>query len=618
MATQDDMNRGNEAGDENNENNNVTEQNLEKLNRNLRRVEELSQRLIRALAARRPANPALNAPSPDVFAKAAAAFWQEMFENPARIYEKQLEYWSRSVQHFLEAQKALAQGGAAAGEAADENDPLAGDRRFSNPMWNSHPYFRYIKQQYALNRQSLEEALAEIDDLDETDKRRLEFFSRQIIDMMSPTNFLGTNPDALERAVETEGESLVRGLENLVADLEANQGEMVVRLADERAFELGRNIATTPGQVVYRNRMMELIQYSPATEQVHATPLLIFPPWINKFYILDLKPENSMIRWITEQGYTLFVVSWVNPDASYADVGMDDYVEEGFLAALREVKAITGEERVNTVGYCIAGTTLHMVAALLARRGDKSIRSATFFTALTDFSDQGEFVPFLQDDFIDGIEAEVKEHGVMRSFIMQRTMSFLRSNDLIFSPAVKKYMLGEPPPAFDLLYWNGDGTNLPAKMTMQYLRGLCQRNEFVTTGFPLCGERVHIRDVKLPIHAVTCENDHIARWKDCYRGFKMTRSRSRTFLLSQSGHIAGIVNPPRRNKYGHYTNDDLGGDADAWRAGAEFHKGSWWPRWEAWLRRRSGKLVPAREPGDAEHPPLAPAPGTYVLQKATV
>jgi len=358
--------------------------------------------------------------------------------------------------------------------------------------------------------------------------------------------------------------------------------------------------------------MMELIQYAPATEQVHETPVVIFPPWINKYYILDLKPENSLIKWITEQGYTLFVVSWVNPDESYADVGMADYVEEGFMTAIREAKAICNTKQVNAVGYCIAGTTLHLTLALMAKRGDKSVRSATFFTALTDFSEQGEFTPFLQDDFVDGIEREVEEQGILRSFIMSRTMSFLRSNDLVYQPAVRSYMMGEAPPAFDLLFWNGDGANLPGCMTVEYLRGLCQHNAFVNEGYELCGERLHIKDVKIPLMSVTCQSDHIAPWKDCYRGFRQTGARQREFIVSQSGHIAGIVNPPSKKKYGHYTNDDLSVDADAWMEGATFHEGSWWPRWEAWLRRRSGKKVDAREPGDSAHPPLAPAPGTYV------
>ncbi len=589
--------------------------NADKLNDNLAKVEELSQRLIQALAARKPANPTLNAPPPELFVKAAQSYWSEMLENPGRIYEQQLEYWGKSVRHFLDAQQMLIRG---APVIEEEFDPLAGDRRFANPLWNSHPYFRYIKQQYALNSQAIQRALDEIDeDLPEKDRKRLDYFARQIIDMMSPTNFLGTNPDALERAVATEGESLVKGLENLIADLEANNGELVVRLADDSAFELGRNIATTPGEVVYRNRMMELIQYAPATSEVHATPLVIFPPWINKYYILDLKPENSLVKWITEQGYTLFMVSWVNADASYADVGLEDYIEEGFLTAIREVRAITGENQVNAVGYCIGGTTLHLALALMARRGDKSVKSATFFTALTDFSDQGEFTPFLQDDFIEGIEAEVAAQGVLRAFIMGRTMSFLRSRDLVYQPAVRHYMMGETPPAFDLLYWNGDGSNLPGRMTMQYLRGLCQRNEFVEGGFDLHGERLHIRDVKIPLMSVTCETDHIAPWKDCYRGFRQTGSKDRTFIVSESGHIAGIVNPPAKKKYGHFTNDDLSGDAETWLAGATRHEGSWWPRWEVWLARRSGRMVPARVPGDSDHKPLTPAPGTYVRHKAT-
>jgi len=594
----------------------VAGQNLEKLNENLSKVEELSQRFIQALAARTPANPTLNGPSQDLFAKAASSYWSEMFENPGKIYEQQLDYWGKSVRHFLESQQMMLRGDTT-GEPS-EPDPLAGDKRFANPLWNTHPYFKYIKQQYAMNAKAIENALGDVDDLTPKDKKRLDYFAHQIIDMMAPTNFLGTNPDALERAVETEGESLVKGLENLIADLEANKGEMVVRLADDKAFELGVNIATAPGEVIYRNRMMELIQYAPTREEVHEIPLIIFPPWINKFYIMDLKPENSLIKWITDQGYTLFVVSWVNPDASYADVGLEDYIDEGFLTAIREVKAITGQKQVNTVGYCIAGTTLHLTLALLAKRGDKSVKSATFFTALTDFSEQGEFTPFLQDDFIDGIEDEVAAQGVLRSFIMSRTMSFLRSRDLIYQPAVRSYMMGEAPPAFDLLYWNGDGANLPGRMTVQYLRQLCQSNDFVTDGYKILGETLHIRDVKVPLMAITCETDHIAAWKDCYRGFQQTGAKDRSFILSESGHIAGIVNPPTKKKYGHYTNDDLSGTAEAWIAGAQDHEGSWWPRWEAWLRNRSGKMVAAPTPGDSDHPPLAPAPGTYVRKKASL
>ncbi len=589
----------------------ITGVDVEKVNANLAHVEELSARLIKALSARNPANPTLSGPSNELFTQAAGSYWVEMLEDPAKIYTQQMEYWGETVRHFIDAQQMMLQGG-----MGDGAETQTTDKRFANPMWQTNPYFSLIREQYLLNAKAIEQAVADLDELEPVEKRRLEYFSHQIIDMMSPTNFLGTNPDALERAVETEGASLVKGLENLVADLEANNGELVVRLADEDAFELGSNIATTPGEVVYRSKMMELIQYAPTTKQVYEVPIILFPPWINKFYILDLKEKNSLIKWITDQGYTLFVVSWVNPDKSYADVGMEEYIEDGYLSAIREVKAITGQEKVNAVGYCIAGTTLALVLSLLKKRGDKSVKSATFFTALTDFSEQGEFTPFLQDDFIDGIEEEVKQQGLLRSFIMARTFSFLRSNDLIYAPAVRSYMMGEAPPAFDLLYWNGDGANLPGKMAMQYLRGLCQENRFARQGFELMGETLRLKDVDIPLMAITCETDHIAAWKTCYRGVQQMGSKNRQFIVSQSGHIAGIVNPPNKKKYGHYTNDDLSLSSDEWMAGAKFHDGSWWPRWESWLKKRSGKKVSARKPGDSKHPPIGPAPGKYVLRKA--
>jgi polyhydroxyalkanoate synthase subunit PhaC len=467
-----------------------------------------------------------------------------------------------------------------------------------------------------MSSQAMEQVISDLEHLDPKDKKRVEYFGRQIIDMFAPTNFLGTNPEALAKAVETDGESLVKGLENLVRDIEANDGELLVTLADRDAFQVGENLATTEGAVVYRNRMFELIQYAPSTEQVYRTPLIIFPPWINKFYILDLKPQNSLIKWIVDQGYTLFVVSWVNPDPSYADVGLDTYIEEGYLEALDQVKAISGEKKVNVIGYCIAGTTLALTLALMQRRKDRSIRSATFFTTLTDFEDQGEIGVFLNDDFVAGIEAEVNEKGILQSFFMSRTFSFLRSNDLVYGPAIRSYMMGEAPPAFDLLYWNGDSTNLPARMTVEYLRLLCQQNLFAKGELEICGEKLSIRQVKLPLCAVACETDHIAAWKSSFHGFGAMGSRDRTFILSESGHVAGIVNPPTRKKYGHYTSEAPFESADAWLAGATRHDGSWWPGWEAWLRRRSGAKLPARSPGGPDHPVLCPAPGTYVMARS--
>ena len=590
----------------------VTGDNLERLKQNMTRVEELSKRLIEVMSNKTSHNPGLDAPNQEMFAKAAMSYWSQVMQNPARLLEQQIEYWGKSVLNFAEAQQAMT------GLRAEEgNEAPSRDNRFKNPLWEKNPYFNLIKQQYLTNAQTLEQAVDLVEDLDGKERRRLKYFTSQIVNMMAPTNFLPTNPDALQRALETDGDSLVRGLENLVADLEANDGELVVRLADETAFKLGGNIATTPGDVVYRNHLMEMIQYKPVTDTVHEIPIVLFPPWINKFYILDLKAQNSFIRWVTEQGYTLFVVSWVNPDRSHGDIGMDDYIEDGFLTAIREARAICGTRQVNAVGYCIAGTTLSLTLSLMKQRGDKSVKSATFFTALTDFSDQGEFTPFLQDDFIAAIDAEIDEQGVLRSYIMARTFSYLRSNDLVYGPAIRSYMMGETPPAFDLLYWNGDGANLPARMARQYLHGLCQDNQFAEGGYDLLGHKLHLAEVDVPLMAITCETDHIAAWKDCYRGVQMMGSKDKTFVVSESGHIAGIVNPPSKNKYGHYINDDLDLDADDWLKTAEYHKGSWWPRWQAWLKPRSGKQVPARDAGDKDHPSLGPAPGTYVKVKAS-
>ncbi len=580
------------------------------MQRNLKKIEVLSERLMTALANKRMANPGLQGPQPDLMIKASAAYMQDAINNPSKIFEHQVSYWSKAVQHFMEAQEALATGKLTAPE-----DKTPADRRFSNPLWQSHPYFNFVKQQYMFSSQAIADSVKNIEGLEAGDRKRLEYFTQQIVDLMAPTNFLATNPDALEKAVATDGESLVKGLENLVSDIEANDGELLVTLADKGAFSVGENIATTPGQVVFRNRLFELIQYSPTTEKVREIPLVIFPPWINKFYVLDLKEKNSLIKWIVDQGYTLFVVSWVNPDLNLADVGVDTYVKEGYQTAIEQAKKITGQSKVNAVGYCIAGTTLSLTLALNEKLGDKSIKSATFFTTLTDFSDQGEFEVFLGDDFVDAIEEEVTEKGCLQSYIMSRTFSFLRANDLIYSPAIRSYMMGEAPPAFDLLYWNGDSTNLPARMAVEYLRWLCQDNKLATGEYEIDGHKLSLKDVKVPVCSIACETDHIAAWKACFNGVRQMGSRSKTFLLSESGHIAGIINPPSKKKYGHYSSDGAITDPETWLETATYNEGSWWPRWESWLRKNSGKLVEAREPGGPENPPICPAPGTYVVGK---
>ena len=587
---------------------NAVAEKADQMSENLVKLEELSQRFLNLVQNKQAVAPALSGPGPDLMVKASHAYWEEAVKNPARLMAQQVEYWGKSLSHFATLQQNLGGMQSVGGESSATNP----DPRFSNPMWQSHPYFSFVKDQYLQNAAALRSAAHSIDGLAPVEQKRLSFFTDQIIDMMAPTNFLGTNPDALERAIETDGQSLIDGLENLISDLEDNQGELVVKLANDKVFELGVNIANSPGKVVFENRMFELLQYSPSSEVVHAIPLLIFPPWINKFYVLDLKAQNSLIKWLTEQGFSVFVVSWVNPDDSYRDVGLETYIEDGFLTAIREVKARSAQSQVNAVGYCIGGTTLALTLALLKKRGDSSVNSASFFTTLTDFSQQGEFTPFLQNDFIDGIEQEVAQRGMLKSFVMARTFSFLRANDLIYKPAIKSYMMGEAPPAFDLLFWNGDGTNLPGRMAVQYLRELCQSDAFATQGITLLGERLHLKDVKVPVCAIGCETDHIAAWKDSYRGVQGMGSRSKQFILSQSGHIAGIINPPSKKKYGHFTNQDLTLSSDQWQKTADFNSGSWWPSWSAWLTRRSGKKIAARHFSEAERGNLPDAPGRYV------
>ncbi|PID35760.1 MAG: class I poly(R)-hydroxyalkanoic acid synthase [Rhodobacterales bacterium] len=578
---------------------------------NIARIEALTARLIEVMGKKKPVRASLQGPGQEFYLKTMGAYWAEVMRHPERIMEQQVAFWGKTLKHAVEAGQALTEG---KGLVPEDTGPK--DRRFANPLWDTNPYFNYLKQQYQIASEAMETAIEDLEGLDAHDMQRVRFFGQQLIDLMAPTNFFATNPDALERAIETEGQSLVDGLENMIRDLESHDGELVVTLSDPSAFEVGGNIGTSEGAVVFRNRMFELIQYAPTTETVYERPLLIFPPWINKFYIMDLKPQNSLVKWITDQGYTLFMVSWVNPDKSYADVGLGDYIESGFMTAIDEVKKITEQEKINVVGYCIAGTTLALTLSHLAQTGDDSINCATFFTTLTDFSNQGEVGVFLDDDFVGGIEEECTETGILPAIYMSRTFSYLRANDLVYKPAIDSYMLGKTPPAFDLLYWNGDNTNLPGKMTVEYLRGLCQRDEFANgTGFHILGETLNISDITVPVCAVACETDHIAGWKSSYRGMHKFGSKDHTFILSESGHIAGIINPPSKKKYGHYVNADWPESPEEWQAGAEFHEGSWWGRWDKWLAPRSGEQVPARQPGDSSHPVLCPAPGTYVVHK---
>ena len=579
------------------------------LNANLQKLEELSARFFEILSSKKQINPALNGPGHDIFVKTAGAYLKSMVQSPTFVMEQQISYWGKTLEYFVDTQKQFF-------SENDKNEDVGSvDKRFTHQLWRSSPFFKYVLSQYQANSYMIKSAVAQVEGLSSKDKMRLEYFSGQIIDMIAPTNFFGTNPDALEKAFLTKGQSLVQGLENLIRDLEANDGELLVCLANEKAFKVGSDLASTPGKVVFRNRLFELIQYSPSTGTVHRIPLLIFPPWINKYYILDLKPHNSLIRWLVNQGYTLFVVSWVNPDYSYSDVGLEEYIEEGYFQAIAQVKAICNVKKINALGYCIAGTILCLVMSILSKRGDRSINTATLFTTLTDFSNQREFTPFLQNDFVDAIEAEANDKGILESFIIARTFSFLRANDLIYTPAIKSYMMGEAPPSFDLLFWNGDGSNLPGKMAIQYLRHLCQDNQFAKNELKIFEETIGAADIETPIFAVSCETDHIASWKDSLRGLQNFSSKEKTFVLSEAGHVAGIVNAPGSGKYGYYFGNGEFENPEQWKNGAVFEKESWWPFWERWLREKSKDLVEARIPEAKFDLDLGDAPGDYVHQR---
>jgi polyhydroxyalkanoate synthase len=589
----------------------------DKLKHNLGELENLTIRLVKAISARRETDPALQGPGVDLYAKAAAAYYAEMMSRPEKMIEQQVHFWARSLENFSKAREMAMdqlENSEKPGLSA-ESAPRPVDKRFKNPLWDANPYFNFVREQYLLSSETIQQTVEGLNEIDPNEKQRVQFFARQLVDMFAPSNFFGTNPDALEKAIETNGQSLVDGLANLVRDLEANKGELSITLSDPNAFKVGENLATTRGSVVFRNRMFELVQYTPTTSEVHKTPLVIFPPWINKFYILDLKEKNSFIKYAVDQGFTVFIVSWVNPDATYRDVGIETYVKEGALAAIEAVLEITDSRRVNAIGYCIGGTLLTIALAHMAKNKDDRVKSATYFTTLTDFEEAGELGVFIDEEFLSAIEREVDARGYLDSFFMSRTFSFLRANDLVYAPAVRSYMMGEAPPAFDLLYWNGDSTNLPALMAKEYLRKLYSANDLIHDRFRIDGRKVKMADIKTPICAIACEADHIAPWKSSFRGLSHL-SGEKKFILAESGHIAGVVNPPAANKYGYWLNPESCENPDEWQAKADHHPGSWWPVWAQWLSEHSGKKVEARQPGSEKYPVLCPAPGTYVAVKA--
>lgn len=580
---------------------------LETLSANLARAAVTAQGAIAEAALRQADRPAALTPDPFHVAPALNEVIGSLAAQPDRLLRAQAELFGG----YMELWQAAARR-AVGEEAQPVVSPAKGDKRFADPDWSANPVFDMMKQSYLLTSNWLNGLVSQAEGVDPQSKRRVEFFTKMLTDAFAPSNFLMSNPAALREVMQTGGESLKRGMENFAADLERGGGQLAISQTDLAKFKVGENVATAPGKVVYQNDILQLIQFAPSTGQQHEIPLLIFPPWINKFYILDLRPENSMIRWLTGQGFTVFVASWVNPDATLAGKTFEDYMLEGIYDASAQVMAQCDVEKVNTVGYCIGGTLLSCALAHMAARGDDRIASATFFAAQQDFAEAGDLLLFTDEAWLQEIEQRMdREGGFLSSQSMADTFNALRGNDLIWSFFVNNYLMGKEPRPFDLLFWNADQTRMPKALHLFYLRNFYKDNLLAQGGLTLGGETLDLSKVKTPIYVQSSKDDHIAPYRSVYRGARAFGGPV-TFTMAGSGHIAGVINHPDAQKYQHWTNDALPGSAEQWIAGATEHPGSWWPHWAEWLRARSGPLVPARDPAEGRLKPIEDAPGSFV------
>ena len=544
-------------------------------------------------------------------AKAFYDMMGKLFADPAKIAEAQMKLWqdySALWQNSLLRMWGL--------EAKPVIEPAKGDRRFKHDDWQQNFLFDYIKQSYLITARNLHDMVGSVKGLDDTTAKKVDFYTRQYIDALSPTNYLATNPEVLRETVNSGGKNLLNGLNNLLDDLESGDGKQLrVKMTDATAFEVGRNLATTPGKVVFQNELMQLIQYSPSTTEVWRRPLLIIPPWINKFYILDMRENNSFVRWAVGEGHTVFMISWVNPDTAHAACTFDDYLKAGPLAALDAIEQATGEKSVNAIGFCLGGTLLAATLGYLTAKGDKRIASATFFATMIDFSEPGELEVFIDEQQVANLEKKMQERGYLEGAEMANTFNLLRANDLIWSFVVNNYLLGKAPFPFDLLYWNSDSTRMPAAMHSFYLRNMYLRNLLrVPGGITLDGVPIDLTKVKTPTYFISTLEDHIAPWKSTYAGAQLFAGETR-FVLGGSGHIAGIINPPAAKKYCYWTRDALADAPQAWFESANQQPGSWWTDWAQWAEPKGKGKVPAREPGSGKLPAIEAAPGAYVKVK---
>lgn len=551
-------------------------------------------------------------PAPEVVAETLEALARALLAEPDRLAAAILDWHAR-----LEALRVR--------QLARRIDPTLpplwtpepGDRRFSDPDWEEDLRFDTIKQVYLMTCAWWRDLVATVPGLDPKTRARAAFYVRLALGAVAPTNHPATNPVVLREALASRGESLVRGIERLLADLERGRGRLPAAPGRADAFVLGRDLATTLGGVILETELAQLIQYAPTTETVFARPILIVPPWINKYYILDLRPRNSLIKYLVDQGFTVFVLSWVNPGPELAHKRFEDYLAEGPLAAMAAIERVTGAQRINLVGYCLGGTLTACLLAHLAARGDaERVASATFLTTMLDFAEPGELGLFIDERQLEILERHMARTGCLEARHMQQVFALLRADDLVWSFFVQQYLLGREPPPFDLLQWNADGTRMPYMMHRFYLRSCYLENRLVEPGgVTLLGTPIDLGRIETPAYFLSTREDHIAPWRSTYRGARRLAGKVR-FVLGGSGHIAGVVNPPEPRKYGFWTRAALSEDPDAWLSGARHRPGSWWPHWRSWLERFAGRRVPARRPGEGPLPVLEPAPGRYVRVRA--
>jgi polyhydroxyalkanoate synthase len=532
---------------------------------------------------------------------------QQLASNPEKLLQANLDLWQQHMKLWQHAADRM---------LGKKTEPVAtpekGDRRFKSKEWEENEVFDIIRQSYLITSRWLMKTMSNIENLSEEDALKVRFHTQQLADALSPSNFLMTNPEVIRETVESGGQNLIRGMRNLQRDLAAGDGKLKITMADQNAYEIGKNIATTPGKVIYQNDVMQLLQYEPTTSMVFRRPLLIIPPWINKYYILDLQPENSFVRWAVDKGYTVFLVSWANPDEKSGEKTMDDYLREGILQPLDAIERATGEREVTAIGYCIGGTLLSAVLALMATKGDDRIKATTFFATQVDFSEGGDLRVFIDEQQLDALDEKMKEKGYLEGDQMYSAFNLLRANDLIWTFYVDNYLLGKAPMQFDLLYWNSDTTRMPRKLHMFYLREMYLKNNLAKpNGITLGGVPIDLGKVTVPIYLQSSKEDHIAPYNSVFKAKSLFSGPVR-FMLAGSGHIAGVINPPNAHKYNYWMNEAQPTDLDDWIAGAEYHPGSWWGDWHSWLQQYSGELVEARVPGSGALPVIEDAPGSYV------